>query len=220
MTSPMPLWTIRSVEFGSWKWLRAWSLCVVLSLCLIVQGCTASQFEAVISEIGPAVATILQLVELFHPLGADATSLPTKISADAQALETLYNDWTTAVGASKDSIQADINAGFTVLENDLNSVFQIANVTDQQTQLKIAALIGLVQAAVSIVEALVPNLAVTAGRYGAKNPPALDANTLVVSWNKILTAKTGNLRVDDYTSKHQLHIHGRFLRIITIGIDK
>lgn len=178
-----------------------------------VSGCNASQFEAVLNEIGPAISTILQIVALVQG-GAANTALPAKVSADVAALEKLYADFEAANSTSKGSIEAEIQAGFTTLNADLSSVFSIAQVSDKNTQAKITALIGLVESAVQIAEAAIPTPTPATARVA---PVKLDAESFVSSFNKILTAKTGNQEVDEKTPHLRIHHHGMFLRVVSFG---
>lgn len=59
MTSALPLWTISGPAFGSWKWLRVWSLIVLLSVCLILLGCSFASF---VSAAEADVPVVIQMV--------------------------------------------------------------------------------------------------------------------------------------------------------------
>lgn len=181
-----------------------------------VSGCNASQFEAVLNEIGPAISTILQIVALVQG-GAANTALPAKVSADVAALEKLYADFEAANSTSKGSIEAEIQAGFTTLNADLSSVFSVAQVSDKNTQAKITALIGLVESAVQIAEAAIPTPTPATLAAVRVAPVKLDAESFVSSFNKILTAKTGNQEVDEKTPHLRIHHHGMFLRVVSFG---
>ena len=189
-------------------------LAVVLSGCLILSACTVSQFEAVLNEVAPAVTTVIEIIALVKGVPAN-TAPAAKIASDVAGLEALYTTWQTDSAAAKPGIEGQINAGFAVLQSDLTTVFSIAQVSDPNTQAKITALVGLIDSAVQIAEAAIPN-----STPKSLKPLTLDANGLVVSWNQILTAKTGNVAVDSYTPKHKLHVHGKFLRLVTVGIVK
>jgi hypothetical protein len=189
-------------------------LACVLSLSLVTYGCSTAQFFTVLDQVAPAVLNVLQIVTIFtgHPAN---TALSTKVSADVAATEKLYSDYTSASSAAQPGIKNDINAAFVVLNSDLGVIFSAAQVSDHNTQLKIAALIGLIQTSVSIAEAIIPS-PTPAATLSSK----LDADTLVASYNKILTAPTGNKAVDKYTRTHQLHIHSKLARVATAGILK
>jgi hypothetical protein len=188
---------------------------LVLLLCSTVtlQGCSVSQFSAVLNEVEPAIVTILQIVALVKGTTADL-SPATKVGGDIANIEKIYGDWQTASAAAKPGIEAQLNVLFDTLNNDLAPIFSIAQVNNTNVQAKVTAFIALIQTAVNIAEAVIP---ATAKRFGTNAPVKMDAETLVKSWNNILVAKTGNAMVDNYTPHHKLHYHGLFVRTITVG---
>lgn len=175
-------------------------------------GCSVAEFDAVLNEVGPAVSTILQIVAIFKGVPANV-SVVSKINADVKSLQSLFADFQAADVANKGSVEKEINGMFATLQADLGAVFSIAQVNDPNTQAKISALIGLVNSAVQIAEAAIPSSAAAASK-----PVALDANSLVDSFNKVLVAKTGNKAVDAFTAKHKIHNHGKFVRVISLGL--
>ena len=56
MTTVMPL---RVVEFGSWRWLRRWSLIVLVSVTLILAGCGFASFVAAAEADVPVVVQMV-----------------------------------------------------------------------------------------------------------------------------------------------------------------
>lgn len=193
---------------------------VMLSIMLLFStfsaGCSVSQFEQALNEVGPAVATILQIVALIKGSPADL-SLAAKIDADTANLEKLYSDFQSAEAANKGNVAAQINASFAVLQADLGTVFAVAQVSDKDTQFKISALLGLITSAVHIAEAAVIHPAAMAAGPKALR---LDADSLRDSFNTILVAKTGNAQVDSFTAKHKLHKYGKFVRAVSFGLAK
>jgi hypothetical protein len=190
-------------------------LAVALAISLVFAGCSVSQFEAVLNEIAPAVLTILQIVQLLKG-GTVNTAAVSKISADVAGLEKLYSDWQAADAANQGSVAGQINAGFSVLTQDLTQVLSIAQVSDPNTQAKITALIGLIETAVNIAEAAIPATKARATLTAIE----LTANGLADSYDKILVARTGNATVDAFTPHHKIHNHGKFVRVVTAGVAK
>lgn len=179
-----------------------------------MSGCSVSQFEAVLNEVGPAVSTILQIVAIAKGTAAD-TSLATKIAADVAAAEKVFADLQASTEANKGSLKAQLDADFVTLNNDLSSVFAIAQVSNKNTQAKITALVGLVESAVQIAEAAIPS-----NSAKAVNAPKLSADELVDSFNNVLVAKTGDVKIDSFTPKHKIHKHGKLVRVLSLGIAK
>ena len=50
-----------------------------------------------------------------------------------------------------------------------------------------------------------------------KSAPPYSLQTFVVHYNSILTAKTGNKKIDALTKKLVIHQHSKFVRIISLG---
>ena len=123
------------------------ALAVTLSFTMIVAGCSVSQFDQVLNEIAPAISTVLQIIAISRGTTADLT-VATKVAKDVTTLETLYNDYQSVSSTSKPGVESQINAGFTVLNQDISSVLAVAQVNDPATQQKIEALITLVQTGV------------------------------------------------------------------------
>ena len=191
------------------------TLALVLSFAMLASACSISQFDAVLNEIAPAISTVLQIIAISRGTTVDLT-LATKIAKDTTALETLYSDYQSVSSQSKPGVETQINAGFTVLNQDITSVLAVSQVSDPATQQKIEALVTLVQTGVGIAEAAIPS-----SNVSARAPKNLSASDLADSYNKILVAKTGTKRVDDFTSKaHKIHNHNRFERYVTAGRAK
>jgi hypothetical protein len=194
------------------------ALAMVLSCALVAQGCSQSQVNAVLNEIGPAVLTILQIIAVVKGTPVN-TSLSSKVNSDVASVETLYTDFSSASATSKPGIEGQLNAAMGVLNNDLNDIYNVAQVSDKNTQAKITALVGLIGTAINIVEATLPST--PSAMKASLQPTALNASGLADSWNKILVAKTGNAKVDDFTKHaHKIHNHGFFVRTITVGVAK
>jgi hypothetical protein len=182
-------------------------------------GCSQSQFDAYLNVIGPAVLDVLQIVAVFSGKAAN-TSISDKVSADVAAIEKLYADYQSAAASQKAGVQGEIQAAFTTLNSDLGSVFQLAQVSDKNTQAKITVLVGLIETGVNLALAVINPPVAAASLKGAQSP-SLTAAQLVSSFNATLTAKTGNAKVDALTPKlAKLHVHGKFVRMVTFGAAK
>lgn len=200
-------------RFG--KSFLALFLVAMLGVIIPLQGCSSSTFISVLNEIAPAVTDVLQIVALLKDKSVD-TSLPAKISADVAALESLYSAFETADASAKGNIKAEIQAAFTTLNSDLSAIFTLAQVSDPMTQAKITALIGLIQVAVSIAEAVISSVDLAK----TSSPSIVTASELAVAYDRILVAPTGNAKVDAYTKTHLIHNHGSLVRHLSLGIAK
>lgn len=191
------------------KHLSKVMLASVLSLSLFTYGCSPAQFFAVLNEVAPAIVNILQIIAIFtgHPAN---TVIASKVGADVASVEKLYSDYQAANTTDKPGIRDNINTGFQVLQADLSTVYSVAQVSDPNTQAKVAALIALVKSSVGIAEAIISPKASAA-------PTTLDADKILDSYNKILVAKTGVARIDAATPHMKLHKHSTPVRVLTLG---
>lgn len=191
----------------------------VLAFTLLLSGCsfTTSDFNQILNEVAPAVATVLQIIALVEGTPANA-ALPPKIAADVAAIEQLHTDFQNSADANKGSIVAELNGAFSTLQNDLKTVFQIASVKDTATQIKITALLQLINSAVQITENAIPGLNVTpVVKVTYSSKVSFTPSEFVDSYNKLLVAKTGIARVDAYTPTRKLHLHSKAARVLSLG---
>jgi hypothetical protein len=196
---------------------------LLLPVAVTQSGCSAQSFTTVLNEVGPAVGVILQIIALSQGSAVN-TSAQAKIAADVNALNTLYPAFVSAATANKGNVEAQINAEFQVLETDLASVDALVGIKDPATQTKVATLLGLVGSLVQVAEGFVPHpapvLAVSRARgaVSVQNTPVPSAAEFVSTWNQVLTAKTGDAKVDRYTAGHRYHRHGLLVRVATAGL--
>lgn len=165
------------------------------------------EFDQYTSQIVPAVNSILAILSLFGV--TSQAQLPTKIDSDVTAVQKLVADFAAAPASTQPGIRNQITAEEGVLNADLQQVFQVASVSDENTQKKVSALISLVESAVAEGFALIPSSSVATSRTVALGSQ-FQAKDFVGSFNAILTAKTGNATVDAHTPKLKLHSHRGF----------
>lgn len=202
----------------------AFALCCTLGMgTMTTTGCSSAQFVSEFnqysSQIVPAVNSILAILQLFGVVGSAAA--PSLISADVVAAQKLVSDLASAPAAAQPGIRNQITAEEGVLTNDLQSIFQLARVSDDATQKKVALLISLIQAAVAEGFALIPqSTSPTAMAVASSRAQHFQSRDFEGSFNSILKAKTGNAAVDKLSPKLQLHHHSRVLRIASLGLLK
>lgn len=198
----------------------------VLSLCAVMLvpsiGCNSAdfvrEFNLYTSQVVPAVNSVLAILTL---LGVTSKpELPARVGADIAAVQALVNDFAKASDSAQPAIHAQIDAVQATLNADLQEVFLLAHVTNPNNQAKVTALVTLIGAAVQEGFALIPqttsapNLA-KAAHHGA----ALQSKDYVGSFNSLLTAKTGDVRVDALTPNLKLKKHrSLWVKIATAGI--
>jgi hypothetical protein len=95
-------------------------------------------------------------------------------------------------------------------------VLQAAQVSDVNTQTKIALLADLVGSALTAISAVIPSCqnAVSA-RWGVET--IYSVSDFATRYNSILLEKTGNAAVDAITPKLKLREHSKILQIVTFG---
>ena len=164
------------------------------------------EFDQYTSQIVPAVNSILAILSLFGV--ASQSQLPPKIDADVTAVQKLVADFAEAPASSQPGIRNQIASEETVLNADLQQVFQVAAVSDPNTQTKVSALITLVESAVSEGFALIPqSSSVVNTAHAIPAGTKFQAKDFVDSFNAIITSKTGNKAVDAATPKLKLKKH-------------
>lgn len=181
-------------------------------------GCSVSQFNTYLNAIVPAVVDILDIVAAFkgQPLPTAQSTLPAKIQADIASVESLESTFQSASAANKPGIEGELNAAFSTLNTDISAVEQLANISDPKTQAQLQVLVGLVESGVELAEGLIPS-STAAAALNAKLSPG----DLVDSFNKTLSAKTGNTNVDAIRGKlHRVHAHPLFERIFSFNHAK
>lgn len=198
----------------------------VLSLCaaLIIPnvGCNAAdfaqQFTQYTSQVVPAVNSVLAILALFGV--TSKPELPARISADIAAAQALVSDFAKAGESAQPAIHEQIQAIEGTLNADLQEVFLLAHVANPNNQAKVTALTTLIEVAIEEGFALIPrttspsNLAMASHR-GAK----LESKDYVGSFNALLTAKTGDPKVDAVTPTLKLKKHhSLWVKIATVGI--
>ncbi len=197
-------------------------LVVVLSLALFCTGCSAAwvtTLDSILAAVAPTLINILQIVAI-----ADGKTfnqaLATKITNDAANIKTIAADF------SKDNLGntcQDLRAAISTYQADQALVLQVAQVSDPNTQTKITLLVGLVASTVQAITAVTPSCKVQTenGRpVMIASAPPYAVSTFVAHYNSILTAKTGNAKVDEFTGKHKIHVHSLPVRVLTLGWAK
>ena len=192
--------------------MKKFLVVILAGVLVFTTACNSAQFIAVLNEVTPAVTAILQIIALLENKPAD-TSLAAKVGSDVAALTKLYTDFAGADAISKPGIQTQINATFGVLNNDLGTILQLAQVSNLATQAKLTALVALITESVQIAQAFINPT--PAARQGTLNAEALQS-----SFNSILVAKTGDRSVDTLTPKLKLHQHSKLVRTLSLGLAK
>lgn len=195
------------------------SLVLILLLALFCSGCSTawvSTLDSILAAAAPALINILQIVAVANgqPVNSNLTA---KINADAAAIKTLAADFAKASSGSASGVCQELQAAVSTYQADQQLVLQVAQVSDSNTQTKIALLTDLVAGTVDAITAVIPSCQNGASSQGFKATPPYSVSTFADQYNRILAIPTGNAAVDMVTPRLKLHRHSRLVRIVTFG---
>jgi hypothetical protein len=189
-----------------------------------------------VAALVPAVGNVLALVATLEGKSVsaeDAQSIQkaaTEATADLQLIQSLITQYKAAEASAQPGILSQIQAATEATQTTLNELLPALHSEDAATRAKITAVVGIVQAEVNSLVAVMPlmNEEPTSRAKGARemghpnakkgHPGApLGANEFVGLYNATMTARTGNADVDRATAKLKIHLHGRLERWMTAG---
>jgi hypothetical protein len=211
---------------------------IVLCITLVLAGCTTAwitEVENIITAVIPAVVNIITLVGELDGSGVSATDLNlvrnvgTQATGDLQLLQSLIAQYQKADATAQPGLLREISILAVTIQTNLTALLPALHISDAATEAKVVAVVGLVVSEIDSLVAVLPivntgNTGVIGGdirlpAYQLKSPP-LSASAFVSSYNSTMTAKTGNAALDKATSGLKIHLHGRFMRFVTVGILK
>jgi hypothetical protein len=195
-------------------------LVLALSLTLLCTGCSSawvSTLDSILAAAAPALVNILQIVALANgrPMNSN---LAAKINADATVIKVLAGDFAKASSGSASGVCQQLQAAVGVYQADQQLVLQAAQVSDSNTQTKIALLSGLVAGTEQAITAVIPSCQNANAQHAFKAAPPYSLTTFTAHYNSVLIAPTGNAAVDAATPKLKLYQHSKLTRSITLGL--
>lgn len=198
------------------------ALAVLLVCTMVIVGCSAAQWlttiDDIISVAAPSLVNILNIISIAKGQPLNAT-LAAKITTDATTVKTLASDFADASASAAPQACAQVQTAIATYSSDEAQVMSAANVSDPATQAKIVTLSSLIAGTVQAVLSVLPNCATSSvfkGSLTAKSVP-IPLKSFIKSYNKNLIAPTGLFGVDAYTKAHQVHEHGKFVRVVSFG---
>jgi len=205
MTHALPLWTLSGPRFGSWKWLRLICLTALLSICLVVAGCSFASVAAALEEDIPV---ILQMITNITTIMAPGVSgeVTTAGALAMTALQIICG--TPAIGATKcdatslvgqyqaspsTTILQKIDAALATANSHINAMLAAAKGISSAVGAAIVTAIGLALATVTSLMSLMPaatmalagNAQATALASKATLPPR--AKVLKMTFNAVVS---------------------------------
>jgi hypothetical protein len=201
---------------------KALSLKLSLAIALVcAMSCTAcstawvGSLDAILAAAAPALINILQIVAVANGQPVNST-LAAKINGDATAIETLAADFAKVSSASSQGVCQELQAAVSVYQTDQELVLQAAQVSDVNTQTKIALLTDLVASTLRAITSVIPSCQ-RAALVQSRTETAYSISGFASRYNSILLDKTGNAAVDALTSQLKLRQHSKVLEIVTFG---
>ena len=187
------------------------SLCLAGVLCLTTACSTTwlSTFDGYLKVAGPILIQILDIVAAAKGVTPDS-ALVVKINADQAAVNAIAQSISTATGANPAGACQEFNAAVATFADDLNQIETLANV-GPGTSAEILDAVGIAQAAITEVEAPIAACASAPTPALAK---AYVANAALTVTSPEDVVKKFNKVVD---KKHQVHLHGKAVRVLTFG---
>ena len=219
------------------KLMRRWNrevLAIVLSIMLIgTTACSTAwigEAEQIVAALVPAVSNVLALVAALQGKSVtaqDAQSIQNaaaEAGSDLQMIQSLITQYKSADASAQPGILSHLTTAIEGTQENLNGILPALHIQDAATRAKITAVVGIVQAEVESLAALVPMMGGSASPQSkvmalaaAKRKPPLAASEFVSSYNATMTAKTGSAELDRTTSGLKIHLHGIVARWATAG---
>ena len=193
---------------------------VVLAYVLILQGCSLAwvgTLDSVLAAAAPALNNVLTIIALSENKPVNQ-ALEDKITKDAATLKQLAADFASASGTNPTSCQ-EVQAGAAVLNDDAALVLTLVQASGASN---IAAIFAAADAFVVVIVGLIPSCASPAALRASipAKVAKINVNALVANYNQKLTAPSGKPAVDAYAKANQIHVHSKFVRVITFGMQK
>jgi hypothetical protein len=199
------------------------ALAMIASLGVIVpiSGCSTAwttTFDNILVAAAPSIVDIISIVDIAENKPLDTAEI-NKINADAANLKAMAADFEAASAAAAPTACAQLQAAVQTFAADVAYVTSIAQVSDPATQTKVQTLVVLVSGTVAAITAVIPACQTPAqlkATFG-KAPVPVPLKTFIGSYNTVLVTPTGNAKIDSFTKSHKIHVHSKFVRILTFG---
>src|SRR5713226_8979478 len=139
-------------------------LAAILALAMFATGCSTSwvtEAIAITNGLLPVAVNVIQLVTAMQGSGTSsgdvalAQKWATAVSADLTVVQTLLIQYNSAAAADKPGVLNRLNDALQVVSSDLGTLLPALHITNPQTQAKVTAIVGLVDAELRSIEALV-----------------------------------------------------------------
>lgn len=197
--------------------LPAAGVAAIGGLTVTQSACNVTQVITDITKFTPVLIDILQIVTVAS--GNSTAALQAKVTTDSADAQTLVQDY---LSKGSVGIWNDMNAALNILSEDATLVFQMANVVSGPAQAKVGLIVASGQTLFAIIESLLPSapqsaIAVVGVRHFSAHAPTskLTLGDWTTSWNKLMTSKSGEAKLDAVTPQMQIHLHSWVVRHAT-----
>jgi hypothetical protein len=175
------------------------SVCTILSLALILAGCSVSWISTaladlpVITQVALNIASIVSAADGSQVSPAVATqvqSISNQVKSDLTLVQSLITSYQSATAAEQPGIVQKISAALSDVQSNLNAILTAVHVNDAALQATIVAAVGVaittVASIVSLLPASAPASAASTKAPSATKPPS--AKQLKREFNAIFLA--------------------------------
>lgn len=200
----------------------ALALVMIFTSVPFMAGCSSSQALADVERFEPVVVNALVLACTISASPLCGTAQVT-IKNDYDNVVRLWTDYNTAVaGTASSSAWNDLNAAFTVFEQDSSTIFAFGLGLNQP---EVTAIVASAQVLLAAIEALFPASPVGASstkmfaKYGAAH--TVYNKSWLKNWMLDYNAKVDTAKKAHKSAKlHKVYLHGAFAHYATGGLVK
>lgn len=154
------------------------SLCNVLSLALILAGCSTSWISAVLADLPVITQVALNIASIVaaadgsqvnRAAAAQVQSIANQVKSDLTLVQNLITSYQSATAAERPSIVQKIDAALSDAQSNLNAILTAVHVDNAALQATIVAAVGVAVSTVASIKSLLPASA-SAATARASNP--------------------------------------------------
>jgi hypothetical protein len=192
-------------------------IALVLTCTMLTVGCTAAwltTFDSWLAIAAPVIVDILDIAALAKGVPVNPATVA-KVNGDAKALQVLVASIQSADSANLPNACAAFNQGLATFVADVPTLEQIGQISNPTTEAQITDALTLVQSTVSELEIPIASCA-TSGASKA----TLAAVSRVKSPSDFAGQYNAIMKRQASTKKYQVHVHSKFVRVLSFGVAK
>jgi hypothetical protein len=190
-------------------------LALILAATMLLVSCSTSwlaTFDQYVTLAAPAIVEVIEAIDNAEGIPVDP-NIATKVENDAAALQQLGQSIVNATGKNMPDACAAFNVGLATFVSDVPSLITISQVSNPALVAEINGGIIVIQALITSIE--IPIAACQSARDGREARKALETGLA-----KVQSPSDFVVQFNKFGLGKKLHIHSRFLRTITFGLEK